>query len=188
MTPAVRFTSRYGVTLHRLREEDLELVRGWRNDPDIKQFMAMRDHITPEMQRDWFRRVDTDDNYFFVVEYEGHKVGLADAKHISWEERCCEGGGFYHRDYWSTLVPYQGSFTCFDFVFDELRLDFVRSRVLATNHRAIRYNLALGYVLQPGQEESANQWYTVTRDAYERKTAGLRRAVERAVAAGQRGG
>jgi hypothetical protein len=185
VTAPVRFTSRYGVTLSRLREEDLELVRAWRNDPDIAQFMQMREHITPEMQRAWFERVDTDDNYFFVVEHQGVKVGLADAKNISWTERCCEGGGFYRRDYWSTIVPYQGTFTCFDFVFDELRLDSVRSRVLATNHRAIRYNLALGYVLQTGQDGVENQWYTVTREAYERKTAALRRTVERAVNQGR---
>lgn len=183
MSRRVRFT-RYGVTLTRLAEEDLELVRSWRNDPDISQFFEARQHITAEMQRAWFHRVDNDQNYFFLVEVDGQKVGLADVKNISWEDRWCEGGNFYRRDYWHTIVPYQGSFACFDFVFNELKLDCVRSRILVTNPRSIRFNRAFGYVVSPGQEGVENQWYTVSRDDYERATSALRRTVERIAAQG----
>ena len=34
----------YGVKLHRLTEEKIELLRRWRNDPKIQQYMGYREH------------------------------------------------------------------------------------------------------------------------------------------------
>jgi len=181
MTEPLRYRSDYGVTLSRVTEADIELVRTWRNDPDITQFMEFRDHITEDMQRAWFQRINNELNYIFLVEHEGRKVGVAENKNISRERRCAEGGQFYTKEVWNSLVPLQGSFTSFDFTFKVLGLDYVESRVLRTNVRAIRFNLAVGYVLQPGQENVENQLYRVTHEDYERKTARLRKTLARAV-------
>ncbi len=65
--------TKYGITLNRLREDDIELLRQWRNSPQINQFMEYRGNITPEMQRDWFRSVDNFDNFYFIIEYQGEE-------------------------------------------------------------------------------------------------------------------
>ena len=38
---------KYGITLKRLTVDKIELVRNWRNDPKISQYMEFRDYITP---------------------------------------------------------------------------------------------------------------------------------------------
>ena len=48
------FFEKYGVKLERLTADKIELVRNWRNDPKISQYMEFRDHITAEMQKKWF--------------------------------------------------------------------------------------------------------------------------------------
>jgi len=65
--------SKYGVKLHRLREEDIELVRTWRNSPLIRQYMEFRDEITPEMQKEWFLSINNNENYYFIIEYQQKK-------------------------------------------------------------------------------------------------------------------
>jgi hypothetical protein len=57
------FFEKYGVKLERLTADKIELVRNWRNDPKISQYMEFRDHITAEMQKKWFASVDNENNY-----------------------------------------------------------------------------------------------------------------------------
>ena len=59
--------SKYDVDLHRLTKDKIEEVRQWRNDPKISQFMEYRDYITPEMQDAWFKRIDNDRNYYYII-------------------------------------------------------------------------------------------------------------------------
>ena len=42
------------VVLRRVENKDIEMIRNWRNDPKISQYMSFRDYITPEMQKKWF--------------------------------------------------------------------------------------------------------------------------------------
>ena len=58
----------------RLKEEDIELVREWRNSPEITQYMEFRDFISEDMQQDWFESIDTIYNLYFIIEYKGEKV------------------------------------------------------------------------------------------------------------------
>lgn len=178
---SLRVATRYGVTLARLQEDDIEIVRSWRNDPEISQFMVFRDHITPEMQVAWFRSIDPLRDFYFVVEVDGEKAGLIDVKRISWETRSGDAGSFYQKRFHNSIVPFQGSFSGLEFVFDELRLDYLEARTLKDNRRAIRFNTSLGYELQPGQDDVENQLYICTRESFERKTLHLRKALRAAI-------
>jgi hypothetical protein len=59
--------SKYDVTLHRLSKAKIELVRQWRNDPKISQYMIYREIITLEQQEKWFERINNDKNYYFIT-------------------------------------------------------------------------------------------------------------------------
>ena len=41
----------YGVTLTRIQEKDIELIRYWRNQSDIVNFMEYKNYIFPEAQK-----------------------------------------------------------------------------------------------------------------------------------------
>lgn len=58
------------VHLRPLKEEDIESLRQWRNDPSNTLYLNKIPYITPEMQKKWFEKylVNDDEMCFAVVE------------------------------------------------------------------------------------------------------------------------
>lgn len=169
--------SGYGVTLRRLTEDKIEMVRNWRNDPKIQQYMEFRDYITPEMQKKWFARINNDNNYYFIIVYEGKEIGLINIRDIDYETKDGEPGIFiYDDEYLNTDVPMRASFCMGDFIWNELKLEKQHIHVLRANKRAIMMNKAFGYVLADGQDDVENQLYVLTKEnAYIPKVEKLKR-------------
>lgn len=159
---------KYGIILQRLSEEDIELVRYWRNQPEIRQKMAYRGHITSEMQQQWFDGVNTKYNYYFVIIYEGRKIGLINTKNVNMQDKYGEGGIFiWEQELWNTYVPSLASLALLEFTFKVLEFSnksFIQ--ILHSNSAAIKYNKAIGYVLIPGQESIENQWYILIKEDF----------------------
>jgi UDP-4-amino-4,6-dideoxy-N-acetyl-beta-L-altrosamine N-acetyltransferase len=165
--------SGFGVTLRRLTREDLELVRGWRNDPAVSQFMLFRDRITPDMQERWFESIDNDANFYFVIEHRGRKVGLSNIKDVDWHARRGEGGIFVvPEELRTSLLPYQASLVASDYVFFVLELELVTATYTKENRRAMRFNRGLGHVLDP-EVPGVARTSRLTRQAYERARPAL---------------
>lgn len=174
--------SEYGITLSRLRQEDIELVRKWRNDPEISQFMEYRNYITVEMQKKWFQSLNYNTDYFFISIYQSKKIGLVDVKRINWERRIGETGIFiYDSAFQNTFIPVAVYFSILDFSFYVLGLDKISAHILRSNKRAIKFNSALGFKLQENQEDSENQLYLLGKDVYEKKTGRLRNVLIRGI-------
>ena len=69
--------SNFDVSLELLTEDKIEMVRQWRNDPKIQQYMEYRDEITPEMQVKWFKKLNNGkDNFYFIIKYKEEEIGL----------------------------------------------------------------------------------------------------------------
>lgn len=137
--------SKYNIRFKRLQEEDIELVRKWRNHPSINKYMVYREQITPEMQLDWFHSVNNNDNLYFIIEYKGKKIGLINGKDIIWEEKSMETGIFiWNKYYRKTHIP-----TLCTLIFAELGVAIwglkPRATILRSNERALKYNKILGF-------------------------------------------
>jgi len=144
---------RYGIKLHRLTSDKLELVRNWRNDPKISQYMFFKEYITPEMQLEWFSKINNDSNYYFIAEYNKEEIGLANIKNVDKEKKNGEGGIFIYKDeYLNTDVPFRVAFCNTDFAFEELKLDHIYAQIVAENKRAVRFNKALGYEIKASED------------------------------------
>ncbi|MDR3057776.1 MAG: GNAT family N-acetyltransferase [Prevotella sp.] len=158
---------KYGVILNRLTHDKIEMVRNWRNDPKISQYMEFREYITPEMQEKWFKTINNDNNFFFIIEYQDKEVGLVDLKNIDYQLKTGEAGIFiYDNDYLNGIVPFCSLLCLYDFFFETLKMEKVMAHVLRDNKRAIKFNLAFGYELQPDQEQILNQLYCLERENY----------------------
>lgn len=162
----------YGVRLVRVQEKDIELIRTWRNNPDVAGFMEYRKHITAEEQKIWFRSINNKNNYYFIIEYEGKKVGLINSKNYDPKVGFGEGGIFISdKEYINSFAAVFASLCLLNFMFEKIAVSQVsRVRVLKSNERAIQYNKLLGYKLMPGQEEIENQLYELHISDY--KTIG----------------
>lgn len=161
--------TKYGIALTRLREDDIELIRQWRNSPQINQFMEYRGNITPEMQRDWFRSVDNFDNFYFIIVYQGKKIGLINSSHVEWDTVSSEGGIFlWDEQYYETFVPVWASLCLLETTYFVLGAGRSVIKTLKDNERAKKLNIHLGYELMEGQEEVNNQSYLLTRETFTR--------------------
>jgi len=166
--------TKYGIVLRRLREEDIELVRNWRNSPRINQFMEYREHITPEMQLEWFKSVNNYENFYYIIEYQGEKIGLINSSHIEWDTVSSEGGIFlWDEKYYETFVPVWASLCMLETSYFILGAGRSVIKTLSDNERAKKLNTHLGYELQPGQEEVYNQVYVMTAASFKRQATRL---------------
>ncbi len=170
--------SRYGITFHFLREEDIELVRQWRNDPVVANNYEYREHITPEMQMAWFKSVNNINNLYTIIEYQGEKIGVINIKNINWDERVCEGGIFLpDPKYHQTFIPAVISYITTEIIFCVFEWNVSQARVLKDNKSVQAFVKMLGYELMPGQEEVNNQLYHATLESFEKRAPKIKKAV-----------
>lgn len=166
LIPFNRLT-KYGVTLKRLTHDKIELIRRWRNDPKIYQYMEYREEITPDMQENWFRKIDNVNNFYFIIEVNSKEIGLIDVRDIDYHKGVGEPGIFiWDDDYLNSTFSFCSVLNLTDFCFENLRLKELVIHVLKDNKRAIQFNKAYGYELSPDQEKVYNQEYRISYDKY----------------------
>ena len=158
---------KYDIILERLSPEKIELVRNWRNDPKISQYMDFKEYISPEMQLSWFNKINNDNNYYFIVVYKNEDIGLVNVKDIDYTGKCGEPGIFIYEDkYLITGVGILAALCITDFAFESLKLENLYCHIMSNNKRAIRFNEALGYLIDDGQENKEKQRYLITKERY----------------------
>ncbi|MCM1021029.1 MAG: GNAT family N-acetyltransferase [Muribaculum sp.] len=155
----------YGIELRRLTHDKIELVRRWRNDPKISQYMEYRQTITPEMQERWFQKVNTPQNLFYIINHKGKEIGLINIKDI--ENGVGEGGIFIWDD--SALnsdISFRAHLALFDEFFSNTANTAIISHVLQDNRRAQRFTQYLGFRMAENQDDILNQLYRLERETY----------------------
>ncbi len=170
----------YGISMERLKEKDLELVREKRNSQTVSQFMEYREHITPEMQKKWFDSINNYHNLYYVVSHKGKKVGLINGAKIDWTKMETASGGIFiwDKELWQTYIPLMANMVLMDIAFLlGLRRSFVK--IMNDNKRAIQYNTMLGYEIWPHDGNEDSKIYVLDTDNYLRKTAGLRKYLDK---------
>jgi RimJ/RimL family protein N-acetyltransferase len=169
--------SKYSIVLRRLRLEDIELVRQWRNSSQINQFMEYREQISPEKQLEWYRSVDNFENFYYIIHFEGKDIGLINSSNIDWETVSSEGGIFlWDEQYYETFVPVWASLCLLETSYFILNAGKSYIKTLTDNERAKKLNTHLGYVLQPGQEGVYNQEYVMTAASFRLQASRLIKA------------
>ena len=159
--------SKYGVTLRRLTEDKIEMIRNWRNDPKIVQYMEYREYITTEMQKKWFDRINNANNYYFLIIVNNKEIGLINVRDIDFNLMEGEAGIFiYDDEFYNSTISFQSAFALYDFCFETLKLKRITAHILNDNKRAIKYNKLIGYVKFKDQDDKINQLYTLKSEDY----------------------
>ena len=169
---------KYGITLSRITENDIELVRQWRNHPDIMKTMQFRDFITPEMQKKWFHSINNNNNFYYIIQFKNDKIGMINNKNVDWTERTSEAGIFIW-DESHDFAPLLASLLLCEAGFYILQGGNSFVRTLRTNNKAIDYNLMLGYELYKDDPSEATQLYRLTCENFENNARKLREAALR---------
>ncbi len=137
--------SNYGVELLSITESDLEMVRNWRNQSDVADFMFFQEGISPEMQQKWFNSLD-ESSIYLIIQQEGVKIGVINVKDINWRTRTGEAGIYIgDSSYRNSAVPMQAVFAMMDAFFFEFNFAKLKATVRQENEDGIDFNVQLGY-------------------------------------------
>ncbi len=172
--------SRYGLTLQRLQQQQIELIRAWRNDSKIAQVMFYKGEITAQMQQEWFDSIDNEQNFFFLIYLQNEPVGLINISSIDWENKTAYTGLYIYNDrFLSTDTPVMASLAMLDVFFLLLGLQSVYAKVKGNNKAAHNYNTALGFSRTKKIEYGLGYEYELQKENYLLKTKHLRNSAIR---------
>jgi len=169
---------KYGLTLHRLMPEHLELVRQKRNSEAVRRHMFYQEIISEEQQVAWYKANHNAQNFYFVMEYEGNQIGLISGKNVDYGTGTSEGGIFiWDERYWNSFVPVMATVIMADITFNLLSFNQTSAEVRGDNAQQLHYNKMLGYVPDLAISDEHRTVMVLTKENYESKGAKIRRAV-----------
>jgi RimJ/RimL family protein N-acetyltransferase len=170
---------KYGVTLKRLKADDIELVRQMRNSEGISRTMHYRGYISPEMQVNWFHSINNKNNGYYIISHEGKKIGLIHGKNVDFETRTCEGGIFiWEPSYIGSIIPSLASVIMNDWTFYLINFKAIYAKVLEGNQTALNYNMLMGYKLcEPINNDMGVQWLVLTKERYFERMKSFRKNI-----------
>lgn len=135
------------IQLQPVEKEDLELIRSWRNSSEVSAYMYTEKKITKEEQETWFKKISDDStSRYWLIEFEGKKLGLASLTGINKTFNSCYWA-FYLGD---TSVRGAGigakvEYRVLTYVFEELKLNKLRCEVFAFNDKVINMHEKFGF-------------------------------------------
>jgi RimJ/RimL family protein N-acetyltransferase len=158
----------YGLRYLRVTENDLELLRYWRNQSYIRDAMQFKEYITPKMQKAWFNKINNKHNYYFIIEDNHKKVGLINCKDAEPNTKLAEGGIFiWEKSYWGTSIPAFASLTMLQAVFDVFQSGDESIATVACNNKvALDFNEMLGYEIKSKTADGNYYKLHLTKEKY----------------------
>jgi UDP-4-amino-4,6-dideoxy-N-acetyl-beta-L-altrosamine N-acetyltransferase len=171
---------KYGITLESLTEQDLELVRNWRNSNHVRLNMEYQTIIDSKMQSNWFNSLDKNNNLYFTILQNSKKIGLINLKDIDWEICEAEAGIFIgDTEYLNTLTPVLATICIMEYAFETLRLKTLKAKIATNNLKAILFNENIGYRKQGGHSENNFLYYETNEVLFKECTKNLRKTLDK---------
>lgn len=135
------------IELRDVKLEDKEMIRGWRNLPEVAKYMYTDHYITPEEHERWFRDVGMDPSRrYWVIVYQGECIGLVYLYDIDFKNRRCSWGFYIANPQVQgkgvgSLVEY----TILQYVFGKLNFNKLSCEVLIYNEPVILMHKSFGF-------------------------------------------
>lgn len=165
--------NKYGVVLESLTLETAELVRVWRNSPEINKFMDFQKEISVDQQKYWFGEIQKEKSDFFLIRKDETPIGLIHIEKINLDERFAHVGLFVGDvDYHGSGLALAASLSLLDYAFDTLSLKTVLAKVKDDNEQVIAYNSFLGFEKYERFDGNFSYWM-LTKKQYERRKPAL---------------
>lgn len=140
------------VRLAPLSENDIELLRNWRNSPQNTQFLRKLPHLTADMQKKWFQSYLQEDSCctFSICMAEGNKtVGSVCLYDIDQEKKQCEWGRFMigEQEAHGKGIGFKALLLCLHIGFQKFGLNRIYGSVHEKNMPARKVDDKAGFVV-----------------------------------------
>jgi UDP-4-amino-4,6-dideoxy-N-acetyl-beta-L-altrosamine N-acetyltransferase len=131
--------------LRPMREADLELVRAWRNAPEVASKMYTRHHISASEHKAWWVRTrDSEEQQYFLYEKDDVPLGVVSVTQIDKVNANCFWA-FYASPSAPRGTGSRMEFLALEHVFGRLGLHKLSCEVLAFNKPVIRLHRKFGF-------------------------------------------
>lgn len=131
--------------LRSIADEELELMRTWRNEPAVRTNMYTQHEISREEHLSWWSRTQTrTDQKYFMYEMAGMPIGIAAFTCIDIHSQN-SAWAFYASPSAPKGTGSKMEFLMLDHAFDELRLHKLYCEVLAFNTLVIKLHHKFGF-------------------------------------------
>ena len=136
------------IILQTIESNDIEMLRNWRNDSQVRQYLLSNELISPEDQQKWFRSLDPKTSIYFLLKIEDKPAGLVYANHIDTAKRSFEGSIFIgEKQYFETHYPIKAILLLSFYFFEKLNFQKSYSTVNKKNKAALDMDKRFGYRL-----------------------------------------
>jgi UDP-4-amino-4,6-dideoxy-N-acetyl-beta-L-altrosamine N-acetyltransferase len=125
-------------------ESDLELVRGWRNAPEVRRYMWTRQEIEAANHRRWFEQASREaGRHLLLFILEGVPSGFIQFSPTK-VERAVDWG-FYRSPSAPRGSGWLMGATALAYAFDVLRVDKVCGQALTENEASMKFHISHGF-------------------------------------------
>lgn len=136
------------IVLRDVRPEDKEMIRNWRNLPEVAKHMYTDYYITPEKHDKWFQGIFNDPaRRYWIITCDQEDVGLVNLYNIDHKNKRC---------YWAFYIASPNvrgkgvggfvEYSILRYVFDELNFNKLCCEVLAFNQLVIEMHKSFNFV------------------------------------------
>jgi UDP-4-amino-4,6-dideoxy-N-acetyl-beta-L-altrosamine N-acetyltransferase len=179
--------SGYQVVLSEVTKGDIEMIRQWRNDPNVSQYMLSQNIISREQQRAWFKKIQRDPSQqHFVIHYKSLPIGVANIRACYQDESLCTARavepGLYiaNEKYRNNILAFAPTLLLNDYCFEQLGCQQLKALVKADNAAALNYNAKLGYQFEKADENQSDLVaITLNKDDYQQHSVQLKALLSR---------
>jgi UDP-4-amino-4,6-dideoxy-N-acetyl-beta-L-altrosamine N-acetyltransferase len=146
------------INLELIVEDDLELIRSWRNSEEVSKYMLSNSFISKFDQQQWFKMICEKKYYLYwmICLKNGEKLGVAYFNTIDEEKKIFEPslylGQLSSRNSFYGIEAY---YQILNFAFEKFKLPFIYGKVLSTNYPAIKMNNLFGFKIEKTSAESS---------------------------------
>lgn len=133
--------------LRKVGLEDKDMIREWRNSPEVSQYMYSDDYITPEIHESWFKRILNDPTcQYWIITYKNTGVGVANICDINKRNKRC---------FWAYYIAEPSvrgkgvgavvEYEILRYVFEELEFNRLCCEVLSFNEMTVKTHESFGF-------------------------------------------
>jgi UDP-4-amino-4,6-dideoxy-N-acetyl-beta-L-altrosamine N-acetyltransferase len=140
------------ISFRAMQPEDKEMIRRWRNLPQIRRYMLTDHEIGPEEHAAWFAKVLGNPCYrHWIIVCDEEDVGLLNLYDLDSVNRRCYWGFYVAAgNVRGKNVGMFAEYFVLEYVFRELQLDQLCCETLDFNRAVLRMHEAFGFVKEGG--------------------------------------
>jgi UDP-4-amino-4,6-dideoxy-N-acetyl-beta-L-altrosamine N-acetyltransferase len=145
---------------------DIEIIRNWRNAPQVRNNMEFSKFITKQMQIQWYQSIKEDSTKEYYIFGDVEPIGVVHLYNIDLLLKNADVGLFIGDTfYFGSGIGIFASKFILNRAFIDLELNKVIAKVKKENSESIQYNSFLGFSFM-GMDSKDFQLFFLTKESY----------------------